>query len=37
MKEPLSKLGEYQVWALSTGGHSEGLVHPEGVLHLPSP
>ena len=33
MKESLFELGEYQVRALFTSGHSEGLVHPQGLLH----
>ena len=37
MKESLSKAREYQAWALSASGYSEGLVHPKGLLYSPSP
>ena len=36
VKESLFKVGEYQAQVLSTGGHSEGLCHLEGLLHPPS-
>ena len=34
MKESLFEVGEYQAWALSYGGHFEGLSHLKGLLTL---
>ena len=37
MKEYMSEVREYQARALYVDGHFEGLVHPEGLLHLHLP
>ena len=33
MKESLSEVVEYQARVFLTGGHSEGLSYPKGLLH----